>query len=169
MPYYYDENNGHVHVGRIIMTFIGVVVLCAAIGLGVYFLTYGTAETRGRIALHNQQRSATQLQQSYESFHDTCRDIIAKGSAIDNLADQIAATTVPANDPFGQNQQQLNQLQGQLTGLKNIRATEAQQYNAKSHEFTVNFMRSSDLPVEIGPPDGVAFSALRCENQGSTQ
>lgn len=167
MPYYYDEGNGHVHVGRIIATLLGVVVLCVALGLGVYFLVYGTAETRGRIALHNQQRSATQLQQSYEYFHDTCRDVIAKGAQIDNLQAQIAATKTPASDPFGQAQQQLGQLQGQLTGLKNIRATEAQQYNAKSHEFTSNFMRSSDLPVEIGPPDGVAFSALRCENQGS--
>lgn len=147
---------------------IGVIALALVIGFGTYFLIYATAEGRGRVALHNQQRSATALQASYEYFHDTCRDVLAKSQNVNvlqhNLDDLVKNT--PTTDPFGQYESQVAQARTALAGTINVRNDEAQDYNAKSHEFTHNFMRSHDLPDEIGPPDGVSYDALRCENQG---
>lgn len=155
---------------RYVLIPLGALLLVSAMVVGVYALVYGTAETRGRIALHNQQRSATELQASYEYFHDTCRDLIAKGEQIASLQIEYkqAVAARPATDPAGQYAQSLLQLAGQANGIFNLRASEAGDYNAKAHEFTHNFMQSKDLPLEIGPPDGVPFSALRCENQGGS-
>lgn len=143
-----------------------IVALVLAVSVGTWAFTYFTAETRGRVDLHNQQRSAAELQASYEFFHDTCRAVIAQTQQVDALQQNLDSLRVnaPASDPFGQYAVQVAQVQTQVTGLENVRASTAQDYNAKSHEFTHNFMRSRDLPDEIGPPNGVSYSALRCEN-----
>lgn len=162
MSFWYNDSKDMPRIGRIVSIFVAAALI---IGFGIYFLTYATAETRGRIALHNQQRSPEQLQASYEYFHDTCRDVIAKGQQLTTLQATYDAQVKarPANDPFGQYAAQLQQLSTQVAGLSNLRDSEAQQYNAKTHEFTVNFMKSHDLPYEIGPPTGVAYVSLKCE------
>lgn len=142
-----------------------VVLLAVVIPLASWAFNYGTAETRGRVALHNQQRSAVAIQDAYEYFHNTCHAIIADGQQMRTLQDQIdtMVRTAPAADPFGQYAQQVGQLRTDLTGLSQKRDNEAQAYDARSHEWTVNFMRSRDLPVEIGPPNGDPYAGLRCE------
>lgn len=165
----YTRDDGTIRGGRVFGTVVAVIAVMLAAGLAIYAVTYFTADARGRIALHNKVRSADELQASYEYFHDTCRDIIAKGQQLTTLGAQLTDMRAhpPASDPFGQYQQQVVQVEGQVTGLSNARDSAAQAYDAKSHEFTHNFMRSHDLPVEIGPPSGVPYDALRCENQGS--
>jgi hypothetical protein len=144
---------------------IGLALVGLLVGGAVYFLTYVTAEGRGRIALHNEARSAAELRESYEYFHETCRDVIAQTRQIATLESQLSdmLEAAPTADPFGQYAQQVTQVRSQVSGLRNVRDTTAQDYNARSHEFTRNFMRSRDLPEEIGPPTGVPFDDLRCE------
>jgi hypothetical protein len=144
---------------------VGFVMFGLAIWGIVYAITYFTAEGRGRVALHNEARSAEELRESYEYFHDTCRSVIAQTQQIATVQEDLDARIAarPVDDPFGQYEQQIGQVQTQLTGLKNVRASTAQEYNAKSHEFTHNFMKSHDLPDEIGPPNGVEFESLSCE------
>lgn len=151
-----------------VLATVGGLILVAAIGVGIYALTYATAETRGRIALSNQQRTPGQLQASYEYFHDTCRSIIAAGQQLATLQQQLDSTPAATSDPFGQAAQRTDQLRGQIAGLSNLRDQKAQDYDAKSHEFTRNFMRSRDLPIEIGPPTGVPYDGLVCESGRST-
>lgn len=163
MSFYWNESEDKPRVGSIVVSVIGFFVLLGVISLSVWGFNYFFAETKGRVELHNKQRSATEIQASYEYFHETCRDVIAKTQQVDTLTEQIESTKAPATDPFGQFANQQVQLQTQLTGLENVRDTAAQEYNAKSHEFTHNFMKSDDLPDEIGPPNGVPYDSLQCE------
>lgn len=156
-----NENGG---VGLGILAAIGGLILVVGIGIGIYALVYSTADVRGRIALHNQQRSATALQFSYEYFHNTCHTVLAENQNIGELQHQIDGLKKDtSSDPFGQRGGQVLTLNTDLTGLEQQRDQTAQDYNAKTHEFTLNFMKSKDLPYEIGPPNGTAYADLTCE------
>lgn len=163
MSFYWNDSEDRPRIGSIVLTVVGFFVLLGVISLGVWGFNYFTAETRGRVDLHNEARSASELRASYEYFHDTCRDVIAKGQQIDNIQARLDSMVAPASDPFGNYATQRAQVETQLTGVKNLRDGEAQEYNAKSHEFTHNFMRSSDLPDEIGAPNGTPYESLECE------
>ncbi len=161
---------GKKEAGAVTAAVLGVIaglVVVALIAVGVYFFIYATAEGRGRIALHNQQRTATNLQFNYEYFHDQCHAIIAEGQQITTLERQVAEQQAapPANDPFGQSAQMLAQLRSQVTGLRNLRDADAQDYSSKANQFTRNFMQSRDLPFEIGPPSGEPYEGLVCESK----
>lgn len=151
---------------KLTFKWVAIALLVAAVVAGgVYAITYATADSRGRIALHNQQRTADQLQASYEYFHEACHNIITEGQQITTLEAQYKNDVAhpPVNDPFGQNASRLSQEEQDLTGLKNVRDADAQTYDARSHEFTHNFMKSHDLPLEIGPPNGTPYEGLVCE------
>lgn len=145
-------------------TLLGL-LLAALLALGIYFAVYGTSAFRGRVALHNQQRSAAAQQFNYEYFHDTCHAVITATQQLGTLRTQLAqATAAPAgSDPFGQHQSRVDQLNSDISGLSNIRDATAQEYNSRSHQYTRDFVKSKDLPAEIGPPNGVAYDQLNCE------
>lgn len=143
---------------------IGSIIVVIGICLGVYFAVFATANTRGRVALHNQLRNPNQIQFNYEYFHDTCHSIIAQTQQIATLQSQYdEAKKQKGSDPFGQNASRLDQTLTQITGVTNLRDSTAQDYDSKSNEFTRDYMKSRDLPTEIGPPNGVAYDQLICE------
>lgn len=160
-----EPKNDREAVNRIRNGALIIAVVVVAVGLISYFAVFATADKRGKVALHNQTRSPEEQRFNYEYFHNTCRSVITDTQQVKTLQAQVddLKANPPANDPFGQAQSQLIQLETQLTGLKNSRDDHAQEYNAKSHEFTRNFIKSKDLPDEIGPPTGVSYDALRCE------
>lgn len=166
MGFYTDEDGDEVHFGRIIASIVGLMIVA---GLAWYALVYASADTRGRVALHNQQRDPSALQFNYEYFHDTCHKVIAQTQQVATLQAQVDNDIAhpPASDPFGQYQSRIAQEQNDLTGLKNVRDGVAQEYNSRSHQFTRDFMKSNDLPDEIGPPTGVAYAQLKCEGNQS--
>lgn len=150
-----------------VLAVIAGLAVVALVVVGVYFFVYATAEGRGRVALHNQQRSATNLQFNYEYFHDQCHAIVAEGQQIATLERQLAEQQAapPVSDPFGQSAQLLAQVRSQVTGLRNLRDADAQDYSSKANQFTRNFMQSRDLPFEIGPPSGEPYEGLVCESK----
>lgn len=151
--------------GQVAWTILGVVAL-VAIALGVYFAVFATAGVRGRVALHNKVRSADSQAFNYDKFHNDCHSVIALTSQIATAEATLAdlKANPPASDPFGQYPVQLSQARTDLQGMKNQRDSIAQAYNSASHEpLTHSFMKSHDLPTEIGPPSGVAYESLTCE------
>lgn len=164
MSFYLREDDT-IRGGRVFGTVAAAVLLVVGIVVGIYVLTYATAETRGRIALHNQQRSAEALQFNYEYFHDQCHAVLTDQQNLQVAKNNLKALTAakPATDPFGQYAQTLVESQNQISDQERLRNQAAQDYNSKSHQFTRNFIKSNDLPVEIGPPTGEPYESLVCE------
>lgn len=156
-------------IGLTVLITAVCLIIAIGIALGVYFLVFATAGARGRVAASNTARNGSNTAASYEYFHDTCHSVMALTAQVGTLGDQVLYDQAhpPSNDPFGQIQSQQAQRASDLTGLRNQRDAVAQQYNARSHEpLTRSFIKSRDLPEEIGPPTGVPYDQVRCEAQG---
>lgn len=111
------------------------------IGLIIYVIVWATADTRGKVAVHNRiHGDATYRIAQYDHFFDLCAGVQNREAAISNAQEESKTAT----------QARKEQLAAVITANRNIRAELINQYNADASEAGTkgNFL-ASNLPYHL--------------------
>lgn len=126
------------HVWIWIGAVLGGLVLLAAVGYGVRYIT---APIEGKIGAREQIQSAPSRIANYNHFFDLCAGVRADEVSLDAQTAQLQDTT----DSF-----QRTRVQTNITGLIGHRAGLIEEYNANARkDYTAGQFRDSDLPYQI--------------------
>jgi hypothetical protein len=127
--------------GRGGLLVIGLLVVVALIGGGIYAFKVATSDIKGRGDTTIRTNSADNRIFAQEDFHKRYQDIVAADQKLDPLAADVKA------DPSDKD------ARIRLTGAKTYCLAVAGEYNAKADAITQAKFRDENLPYHIDPAD----------------
>lgn len=148
--------------GAIVMWVIGIVLLAAVVGIGVWGFKVITSDAKGRGDTTIRQNSADNRISAQAFFEDTYQAVLKFDLQINDAQaayDEFLATTpVPASNDSVQVQlytQKVNSHQTTIEGLQQQCRNAVAAYNAEARKTIREDWRSEDLPYQIDEFSGM--------------